>query len=164
MGLLQIFLRGDPMTGVHVESADQFEAMLQRFRTYAEIADVATDLLAREAVHDTDETGFDAFQPTRRDVQRLGMIWHALHNAGADLKTLKREIVESDVALDLRPNLRDRSVAVTRVKAFRQVELRARANAKSVWQKSNARRLYPSFEAVKPAGSFRKMKSPRRPH
>jgi hypothetical protein len=61
MELLQIFPRGDPMTRVRGENADQLVEMLRWFGTYAESVDVAPGLLPREAGFDTDETGFDSY-------------------------------------------------------------------------------------------------------
>lgn len=128
ISLFQIFLLGDPAFSLPVSSAEQIGDLLDRFRTYADLACTEPDALARAAIFDAAECGLDNLDRRRRDVQRTGMIFHTIHNCGACPEALKREIVDGDVAFDLRPDRRTGVVIVARARIRRPNDLLARAS------------------------------------
>lgn len=126
MGLLQIFIFGDPAFGMNIARAEQIDAALRKFRDYADIASTTPDMLAQAAIFDAAEYGFDNLERRRHDVQRLGALYMALTKGGVDLDALKAEIVAGDIGFDLRPDRRAGVVHVVRSSAVRRDPLPAR--------------------------------------
>lgn len=103
MGILRVFLRGDPLLQMEFDSVAQLDATEDRVHAFASLTKAEPLELARDLVFDiVGAAGLDACQIKRRELQRDGLIYFVLanHEPRRSLNLLKEKIAADGATVD----------------------------------------------------------------
>ena len=106
MGLIRIRLRGKLLMKRRIDDSEELGAVEEEFRSFAELAGIEPDALAKRVVLHVGAEGLDSYR-TARAMEKLGLLWYVLNSEYDDSSRPGRiagYVAQRDHEFDLKPD------------------------------------------------------------